>query len=153
MKKISLLFSFMFLLALSHEVQAQNYSKAIGLRFGYPFSIDYKFFTGGANAIELYAGTRYDGFTLGAMYEVHKPFTDVDGLMWYYGAGALVSFYSYYEGDNETSFGINGVIGLDYTFPDAPFNLSLDFMPAFMFGGYYDGYESWGGLSARYVLN
>jgi len=164
MKKIALLFFTLFILGISSQLKAQNYQSAIGLRLGYPVSITYKTFMTESNALELYAGYRgysgiYSYFALGALYEIHKPFPDVDGLQWYYGGGASVQFYSYDDFyfnnlDNGGSFGvgISGVIGLDYKFADAPFNLSLDFMPTFRIGGWDDGYYSWGALSARYVL-
>ncbi len=164
MKKIALLFSLLFVLGFASQVRAQDYKSAIGLRLGYPISVTYKTFLTESNALEVYAGYRgysgiYSYFAIGALYEIHKPFTDVEGLHWYYGGGASVQFYSYdnyyFVGlDNGGSFGvgISGVIGLDYKFADAPFNLSLDFMPTFRIGGWDDGYYSWGALSARYVL-
>ena len=39
MKKIVLLFSMLFILAITNEMKAQDYKSAIGLRFGYPVSI------------------------------------------------------------------------------------------------------------------
>jgi hypothetical protein len=152
MKKITLLFSMLFVMAIASNLKAQDYNSAIGLRLGYPFGVTYKTFLNETGALDLFAGTRYSGFTIGAMYQVHSPISDVAGLQWYWGGGVLASFYSYYSGANDTSIGINGVVGLDYTFADAPFNLSLDIMPAFLFGGFYDGFEIWGGLSARYVI-
>ncbi|MDZ7607490.1 MAG: hypothetical protein U5K79_18305 [Cyclobacteriaceae bacterium] len=164
MKKITLLFAMLFLLALTSEMKAQDYKSAIGLRLGYPISISYKTFLTEFNALELYAGFRsysgvYGYFTVGGLYEIHKPIGDVDGLSWYYGGGASVQFFTYdnaynFDDDNGSfGVGISGVIGLDYKFPTAPFNLSLDFMPTFRLGGWDDGYYSWGALSARYVLN
>jgi hypothetical protein len=152
MKKLLLLVSLFVIVALTSNMNAQPYASAIGLRLGYPIAASYKFFVSEPAAVELYAGIRYDGLNLGGMYQVHKPLSDVDNLYWYFGGGASISFYSYYVDENEVSFGINGVIGLDYTFEDAPINLSIDYMPTFLFGGYYDGYGSYGALSARYIL-
>ena len=165
MKKFAFLLSFMFVLGLSNQLKAQDYNSAIGLRFGYPLSLTYKTFLEGSNALELFAGFRgysgiYSYFTVGAMYEIHKPISDVEGLMWYIGPGASVQFFNYDDdylfGDDDLGdfgLGVSGVIGLDYKFADAPFNLSLDFMPTFRFGGWDDGFYAWGALSARYVLN
>ena len=153
MKKITLLFSMLFVMAIASNLKAQDYKSAIGLRLGYPFGVTYKFFVSDANAIDLYVGTRYSGFVIGGNYEIHKPISDVEGLSWFWGGGALATFYSYYSGQNTTSIGIDGVLGLDYKFADAPFNLSIDFMPTYLFGeGYYGGFEIFGGLSARYVI-
>jgi hypothetical protein len=160
MKKIALLFSMLFVLAVSSQLKAQNYNSAIGLRFGYPLSVSYKFFKNESHAIELYGGYRgfstYSYFALGALYEIHKPISDVAGLSWYYGAGLSAVFwnYDYTTEDGGFSVGLSGVIGLDYAFSDAPFNLSLDFIPTFLIGGYSSGgYYSTGALSARYILN
>lgn len=164
MKKIVLLFSMLFILAITNEMKAQDYKSAIGLRFGYPVSISYKTFLTESNALELLAGYRgysgiYSYFSVGALYEIHKPISDVEGLSWYYGFGASVQFFTYdddyfFDDDNgSVGLGISGVIGLDYKFPSAPVNLSLDFMPTFRFGGWDSGYYSWGALAARYVLN
>ena len=163
MKKITLLFSMLFVLALSSQLKAQDYKSAIGLRFGYPLSISYKTFLTESNALELYAGFRsysgvYGYFTVGGLYEIHKPITSVEGLSWYYGGGLSVQFFTYddnyYFNDNNGTFGVglSGVLGLDYKFADAPFNLSLDFLPTIRFGGWDSGYYSWGALGARYVL-
>jgi len=160
MKKIVLLFSTLFILAMSSHLKAQDYQSSIGLRFGTPISLSYKFFVTEANAIELFAGYRgysnvYSWFNIGGLYEVHKPFPDVDGLHWYYGGGASVMFFSYdydiYD-DGSVGVGLSGVLGLDYKFANAPFNLSLDIMPTFRIGGWDDGFYAWYALSARYVL-
>ena len=165
MKKIVLLFSMLFILAITNEMKAQDYKSAIGLRFGYPVSISYKTFLSESNALELYLGYRgysgiYGYWTLGGLYEFHKPIADVEGLSWYYGFGASVQFFTYdedywsgLEDEGAIGVGLSGVIGLDYKFPSAPVNLSLDFVPTFRLGGWDDGYYSWGALSARYVLN
>ena len=163
MKKITLLFSMLFVMALASNLKAQDYNSAIGLRFGYPLSISYKTFLSESNALELYAGYRgysgiYSYFSVGALYEIHKPINGVDGLSWYYGGGLSVQFFTYdnsyvFNDDNgSVGLGISGVIGLDYKFADAPFNLSVDFLPTIRFGGWDSGYYSWGALAARYVL-
>ena len=163
MKKITLLFSMLFVMAVASNLKAQDYNSAIGLRFGYPLSISYKTFLTESNALELYAGYRgysgiYSYFTVGGLYEIHKPINGVDGLSWYYGGGVSVQFFTYDDGyffndDNGSlGVGISGVLGLDYKFADAPFNLSVDFLPTIRFGGWDSGYYSWGALAARYVL-
>jgi hypothetical protein len=152
MKKITLLFSMLFVLALSSQLKAQDYQSAIGLRLGYPFGVTFKHFFNESAAIDLFVGTRYSGLTFGANYEIHKSLPDVAGLRWYWGPGAIFTFYDY-GGVGSSNFGIDGVLGLDYTFADAPFNLSLDFMPTFLFGeDYYGGFEIFGGVSARYIF-
>ncbi len=164
MKKIALLFSMLFVMALSSQLKAQDYKSAIGLRFGYPLSVSYKTFLTESNALELYAGLRsysgiYGYISVGGLYEIHKPIGEVDGLSWYYGFGASVQIFTYDEDywygldeEGKIGVGISGVIGLDYKFASAPINLSVDFLPTFRIGGWDDGYYSWGALGARYVL-
>jgi hypothetical protein len=160
MKKIVLLFSVLFVMAVANQAKAQDYSSAIGLRFGSPISLSYKFFISDPNAIELYLGYRgyanvYSWINFGGLFEVHNQFPDVEGLKWYYGAGvsALLFNYKYDIYDNGSfGVGISGVLGLDYKFADAPFNLSLDIQPTLRIGGWDDGFYAWYALSARYVL-
>jgi hypothetical protein len=166
MKKIALLFSMVVFLGISSQSHAQAYDKAIGLRFGYPLAASFKFFISEPAAIEIYAGYRsYGGgdwkyFNVGGMYQVHKPISSVDGLSWYYGGGVSIWFFSYadywnvlYDNPSTTGFGINGALGLDYRFADAPINLSVDWLPTFRISGYDDGFGGDNGaLSARYIL-
>lgn len=72
----------------------------------------------------------------------HKDIEGVDGLKWYVGAGAQFRFSSYYiryeywdynghyhlEDDKVTDIGlgVDGVIGLEYTFEDLPLSIGLD---------------------------
>jgi hypothetical protein len=162
MKKITLLFSMLFVLALSSQLKAQDYKSAIGLRFGSPIAISYKTFLNETNALEFYAGYRgysgiYSYFNIGGLLEIHSPITDVEGLSWFWGGGlsALILSYddSFLEDEGSFGLGLSGIVGLDYKFESAPINLSLDIMPTFRFGGWDDGFYAWWALSARYVLN
>lgn len=160
MKKICLLFSMLFVMAIVSKSQAQAYDKAIGLRFGVPLAASFKFFISEPGAIEIYAGYRnysfgYNYFNLGAMYQHHKPISGVDGLSWYIGGGAAVWFFSYdfVTDEGGTGIAINGALGLDYKFADAPINLSVDWLPTFQLSGYGNGFAAgYGALAARYVL-
>jgi hypothetical protein len=91
------------------------------------------------------------------MYQVHKPINGVDGLQWYFGGGASALLYTFDTGfanDGTFGIGINGVLGLDYKFADAPINLSADWMPTIYISGYLSGFGGGlGALSARYTLN
>ncbi len=166
MKTLKLLGVVALFLSFTMTMQAQDYSSAIGLRLGVPLSVSYKHFLGGSNnAIEAFAGFRsysgYGWFNVGALYQVHKPIADVEGLRWYFGGGASVFFWNYDNGfvfgdknNSTTSIGILGNLGLDYKFVNAPINLSLDWVPAFFVNGYASGFGGgYGALSVRYVLN
>lgn len=161
MKKLILLFFLVSGFAMSSQIQAQDYQSAIGLRFGYPLSVSYKTFLNEKNALDLFLGYRgntfYNYVALGGFYEFHNDISEVDGLSWYYGFGASLVFLNYddipyLDDQGKFGFGISGIIGAEYTFADAPVSLSLDFAPTIRFGGWDDGYYTWGALSARYIL-
>lgn len=134
------------------NVGSQDYKTAIGVKF-YPGAISVKHFVSDKNAIEglgyfFNYGTRITG-----LYEIHGDINNAGGLKWYIGPGAHLGFYSNKYG-GATSVGVDGVLGLDYKFRDAPINLSLDWQPSFEFGNKYNnGFNgNWGGLGIRYVL-
>ena len=79
-------------------------------------------------------------------YQVHNNLEGLDGLQWYYGAGAGVYFWNYdqgFAGDNTTSttFSLQGYLGLDFTLKEAPINFTLDWVPTVFFNG-YSGFEA-----------
>jgi hypothetical protein len=105
-----------------------SYKMAVGIRFSTASptlnnSISFKYFIDQTNAIEGLAsfGSR---FGLGGLYERHQLIGATPAFTWFYGGGAYVGFES-----GQTWFGPTGVIGLDYKFPNAPVNLSLDWKP------------------------
>lgn len=163
MKKFALLFFLFLILAVANDLKAQNYQSALGLRFGSPLAVSYKFFISEPAAVELYLGYRsygigYTFLNPGAMYQHHFPISGVDGLSWYVGGGASLFLYNFKDNYcpdcDGLAFGINGALGLDYKFVNAPINLSLDWLPTIAVGGNFAGFGgSYGALSARYTLN
>ena len=160
MKKLFFTLAIMFTVSVAFS---QNYKSAIGLRLGYPASISFKTFLSEKNAVEAYVGYRRWSYVnyvnIGALYQVHNPISSVDGLSWYYGGGAAVYFWNYddvYFTDdyNSLSVGISGCLGLDFKFPNAPVNLSVDWVPTFVIGdAYYGGFRGdAGALSVRYTF-
>ena len=107
---------------------APDYKMAVGIRFSTAAptinnSISFKYFIDQTNAVEALAsfGSR---FGLGGLYERHQLIGATPAFTWFYGGGAYVGFES-----GQTWFGPTGVVGLDYKFPNAPVNLSLDWKP------------------------
>jgi len=149
--------------AFQNEAVAQDFKSAAGLRLGYPWAASYKTFISESNAIEVYAGFRgwvgYSAVTLNGAYQIHKDIESVEGLQWYFGGGAGVQFWSYdaFE-ESSTFFSVSGYLGLQYTFPDSPISLTVDWVPTFLvgdtlFGLGASGFSgSYGGVGARYVL-
>ncbi len=113
----------------NHYLHAQDYRMALGIRLSNSTptlnnSISGKYFITDRSAIEglVSFGSR---FGLGGLVEIHNPL-NVQGLRWYYGAGAYVGFES---NPSQTFVGPTGVIGLDYKFTNFPVNLSVDWKP------------------------
>lgn len=109
------------------NTQAQTKHQA-GVRLG---SIDqslstgftYRYFLNEKSAVEGILNLRGDAIALGALYERFQTIQGVEGLQWFYGAGAYVGF----QGNN--NLGITGIAGLDYNFKEVPVNLSIDWKP------------------------
>ncbi len=154
---------FVLVFVSSSSIKAQSYSTAVGLRLGYPLSVSIKHFVSDKNAIEGFVGFRsYSGYSwrnIGGLYQMHSPISGIDGLNWYWGAGASVYFWSYKNGfvygdSGKTSLAILGTLGLDYKLENTPLNISLDWVPALFINGYSSGFGGgYGALSVRYVLN
>lgn len=118
-------------------VKAQDYNTAIGIRLGLSNGISAKHFISSENAIEGILNTRWGGFYVVGLYEWQKPINDVPRLYWYYGAGGHVGVWSssaspwFNESGSYTVLGIDGILGLEYVFKEAPINISLDWKPGF----------------------
>ena len=135
MKKI--LFAILAMAAISSTTSAQDYKTALGVRLSSSAamvnnSISFKQFISEKNAIEAYFSFG-EPLALGAMLEFHKPLS-ASGLRYFYGAGGYVGFVKVVnvntqKTNTEPNFGAQGVIGLDYKFPNVPLNLSLDWKP------------------------
>jgi hypothetical protein len=152
-----LLGSFIILFLFSSPVKAQSnigsheYKTALGVKF-YPGSVSLKHFIKPNAAVEGLGYFWNRGFRVTGLYEFHNDINGVEGLKWYVGPGAHVGFYNSKYGGG-SSVGVDGVVGLDYKFTEAPVNLSVDWQPSFEFNGAYDGFSgNWGGLAIRYVF-
>ncbi len=158
MKKIVLsillsvfLFSFSF---------AQDYNTGIGLRGGFASGLTLKHFVSERTAFEGIVASRWKGLELTVLYEIHNRAFDVDRLNWYYGFGGHVGFWEGrhthrhwgYDGENYTVVGIDGILGLEYNFAEIPFNVSVDWKPAFNFIGHSGFWADGGAFSIRYIF-
>ncbi|MBK7710978.1 MAG: hypothetical protein IPN67_04665 [Bacteroidales bacterium] len=136
---------------------AQDYKTGLGLRFGTGSGFTVKHFLNERKAIEGLLTTKWHGFDIVGLYEVHNKAFDTDNLRWYYGFGAHVGFYNGNDvewgtpGSTYNVFGIDGIIGIEYTFDEAPVNIGFDLKPAFNLAG-YTGFWTDFGLSVRYVF-
>ncbi|WP_276502223.1 hypothetical protein [Terrimonas pollutisoli] len=137
MKKIISVSLFLAAIVFTTSVSAQSYKTGVGVRLSSSQamvnnSISLKHFLNERSAIEALFSFG-DPLAIGALYEVHKPFSS-EGLQWFYGGGGYLGFVKTWNPNknrNETdvNVGAQGVIGLDYKFTNLPLNLSLDWKP------------------------
>ncbi|WP_143959599.1 hypothetical protein [Litoribacter populi] len=155
---VALLFAGM---CLGTEVKAQDYNTGIGLRAGNSAGVTIKHFLSNDVAFEGLIHSRWRGMMLTGLLEVHRNIPEARGLRWYYGAGAHVGFFNAADrryrgwGDPDRSYtvvGIDGILGLEYTFVEIPLNLSFDWKPAFDVIGYQRLWADGFALSVRYVF-
>ena len=146
--------AFLCFVFLQQSVQAQSTTSAnmLGIRISSKDaavnnSITYKRFFNSNVAVEglLSFG---DPVALGVLLEKYKPFNagSTSGLTWFYGAGAYVGF------SGGRNFGAQGIVGLDFVFPNLPVNLSLDWKPELNFTKQFSFEPSAVGFSARFVF-
>ena len=135
---------------------SQNYTTAIGLKGGYPGfgTLNIKHCLTSNTALEgSLGGFSKAGLGSGAFvivdYEINNNLES--GFTWHYGGGALLGFTNDLSGDSFLHTGINGIVGLEYTFEDVPINCSIDTGP-FIFFSPYVSFAWGGGLSIRYAI-
>jgi hypothetical protein len=149
--------TFIMVLSFVSLVSAQDYKTGIGLRAGNSLGLTIKHYLNQKAAFEGLLKTRWQGFEITGLYEINNQAFDVSGLKWFYGVGGHIGFYNgdyVYWGRSGTTYtvvGIDGILGLEYTFTEIPINIGLDWKPALNLVG-YEGLWSEGALSVRYVF-
>ena len=150
--------TFILILSIVSILSGQDYRTGIGFRGGFSQGLTLKHFIGNKAAFEGLLSTRWSGFELTGLYEIHKQAFDVERLNWYYGFGAHVGFWN---GDHVswgttgtayTVFGLDGILGIEYNFSEVPINIGLDWKPVLNFVGYYGFWADGGALSIRYIF-
>lgn len=148
------------LLTVLSSVSAQNYKTGIGARVGFFNGLTVKHFLSPNNAVEGILNFRWDGVIITGLYEWQTPLPNARGFDYYLGLGGHIGFFDDYEWDDDdddddrsTVVGVDLIIGLEYTFPSAPFTIGLDYKPAFNFIGdnhiWADGFA----LNLRFNIN
>jgi len=141
------------------QSMGSEYRTALGVKF-FPGAISLKHFTTEKHALEGLGYFYNDGFRLTGLYEIHGNIAGATGLKWYIGPGAHIGFWNdnwrknnkNYDGPDNFTIGVDGVLGLDYKFTGAPINMSLDWQPSFNLVGYGSFEPGWGGLAVRYTF-
>lgn len=134
----------------SRSYSSTSYKTALGAKF-YPGAISLKHFVNDQVALEGLGYFWDRGFRITGLYEIHGNINGAPGLKWYVGPGAHVGFYNTKWGGG-SSFGVDGVLGLDYKINVAPINLSIDWQPSFEFGDGRGFTGNWGGFAIRYTF-
>lgn len=154
--KIKTFFIASILLVFTSTIQAQSYKTGIGAKFGFYNGVTVKHFLAPSSAIEGVAQFRWGGAIITGLYEWQQPIYSAPGLDYYVGAGAHIGFFDEdeYKWAHESSvFGLDVAVGMEYTFPTAPFTIGLEYKPAFNLVG---DTHIWGdglGLSLRFNIN
>jgi hypothetical protein len=159
-KKLGVYLTAVLFFLFARSTFAQSYQTGVGARLGYYNGFTVKHFVNKINAVEGLLSFRWSGIIVTGLYEWQKPVTGVENLDWQIGGGAHLGFvngndysdtyYHHHYNDNFTVIGVDFILGLEYTFKEAPFTLGLDWKPAVNFTGGF-----WGdglGLTIRYNL-
>lgn len=147
MKYSPIFFSFLFSILLLGEIslaqaQTESGSISLGIRAGDPTGITGKFFIRNNHAVEGIISFWPFGPALTGLYEIHAQAFSVEGLHWYYGAGAHLRAYRsgwykrnldwYYPARRYTTgvgVGLDAILGISYKIAPIPVSVSLDFKP------------------------
>jgi len=127
----------LFFLAISAGQAQKNYNNALGVRLGSWPGITFKHFVSQRSAFEAMLHTRWHGYMLTGLYEVHHKAFSEPGFNFYYGVGGHIGHWNvgryrhpWYEVTGVyTAFGVDGILGLEYSFRQIPLNFSVDWKP------------------------
>jgi hypothetical protein len=114
----------------------QTYNTGLGLRGGYPSGITLKQFLSKNTAAEGVLSFGWGGFGVTGLYQIHNIIPEAPGFTWYYGGGGHIATAktdrnSPFSGGigGELYLGLDGILGVEYVFADAPLSISVDILP------------------------
>lgn len=143
------------------RAEGQDYKMAVGIRLGSGLTV--KDFIDHATAFEGMMTFGYNALLITGLLEKHIDITSAPGFKWLFGMGGHVGFFRYlgyyywtYDYGNRTFYvnspdsdatvavgGVDFIMGLDYKFRNAPFNVGFDVKPFIDFYrgeyGFFDG--------------
>jgi hypothetical protein len=114
---------------------SQDYHTAFGIKAGMAPGISAKHFLTTNGALEGIVTFRWGGVNFAGLGEFHLPLFDTDGMNLYYGGGFHIGVWDTGKaldedaGGQKLNFGIDGIVGLEYSFFDIPLSLGLDWKP------------------------
>ncbi len=151
----------LILLIMAATVSAQrDYETGIGFRAGVSSGLTVKHFMTERKAWEAILSTRWEGFLLTGLYELHQDVFNTTNFNFFYGVGGHIGEWPgdiphhpwFGDKNSHLAIGIDGIIGLEYTFDEIPFSISLDWKPTFNIAEHAAFLADEAGLSIRYVI-
>lgn len=140
-------------LCFAQGVKAQQAAGQIeaGVRLGLPLGATGRYFLTDRSAVEGIFGLYNTRASLTALYQYHWDLSalTIEGFGWYAGGGAHIGGREI-SGNKTFYAGVDGLVGLNYTFSNIPLNLSLDWKPALHFNTPSELADF--GVSARYIF-
>jgi hypothetical protein len=142
-------------------VAQSDYRTAIGLRLNGGAGLTVRHFLKNDCSLEGILYTRWGGVNITGLYQISYPVFNEPGFNFYFGGGGHIGFWDrsatpWWNDDryNDTRMviGIDGQLGIEYTFQNIPLNLSLDWKPAINLVGITNFWGSDVGLSVRYAI-
>jgi hypothetical protein len=135
----------------------KDYNTALGVRMGLTAGLTVKQFVSQRSAFEGIISSRWHGFLITGLYEIHQNVFNNNRFNFYYGFGGHVGYWNvgrydhpwYKNSGQYTAFGVDGILGLEYSFPGVPINLSLDWKPMLNLVNYTGFWGDDVGLSVR----
>ena len=174
-KVIRTIFVVVAFMAITAEARSQDngytseisYKNSIGLRLGTDNGLTFKHFYKPTWAFEGNVTTGYRGLVGTGLFEKHINIAHRAGLYLFFGGGAHVGqwnhvvYYRRQTGDGYTyvyrgyepapSLGVDGIFGVEYKIPDAPFTIGLDVKP--YLDAFFPGESGVdGAFSCRYIF-
>ncbi|HYW97041.1 MAG TPA: hypothetical protein VE870_15715 [Bacteroidales bacterium] len=138
----------------------RDYETGIGLRAGVSYGLTVKHFMSERSAWEGILTTRWEGFLLTGLYELHQDVFNTTNFNFFYGVGGhLGSWHGdvgphdwFHDGNQHLAIGVDGILGLEYTFDEVPFSISIDWKPSFNIAEHTVFLADEAGLSIRYAI-
>jgi hypothetical protein len=177
-KLLSITFAFVFLALFSLDAQAQGtigrfgedvriggYSTGIGIRGGSEAGLSLKQFISQRSALEAIISTSLltdrtnKGLSATLLWERHQTIGDIQGFLWFFGAGGHVGFYNTEgnrtifsrSGDGFVSVGLDAILGAEYKIPPVPITIGVDVKPSIGLRGTPTGFFD-AAVTARFVF-
>lgn len=160
LKSLPIILALQLIISISASAQ-NNYKTALGLRLNGGAGITVRHFLNDERSIEGILYTRWRGINLTGLYTVNKAVFSEPGFNFFIGGGGHIGFWErkyspWWKEDDDFDtrmvIGLDGQIGLEYTFRKIPLNLSVDWKPAINLVGITNFWGSDAGLSVRYTF-